>query len=597
MSERYFTIMKFLLVAVNAKFIHSNPAVYSLRAYALQEEDAAKGAVEIAEYTINHPIEEILSGIYFRKPDAIGFSCYVWNITYVLEIAREIKKLLPGTAIWLGGPEVSYDAQRLLRTYPFLAGIIIGEGEETFLALLRRYLQKRNDFTDINGLAVRVSEDSCVLTPPRGNLDLSEIPFLYEDLEPFTNRIIYYESSRGCPFRCSYCLSSIDKSVRFRDMETVKKELAFFLAHNVKQVKFVDRTFNCKKEHTLAIWHYLLEHDNGVTNFHFEIAADILDEQELALLKKFRPGAVQLEIGVQSTNEKTIHEIDRRMDVDRLSRIVARIHEGHNVHIHLDLIAGLPFEDYASFGRSFDDVYAMQPEQLQLGFLKVLKGSKMHEKAGEYGMAYRSCPPYEVLYTNWLSYEEVCRLKHVEEMVELYYNSNQFTTTLPLAVAYFSSPFGFFEALADYYEEKGYFLQSPSRSYRYQVLLSFLDEKTPAQRELFAESLTVDYYLRERSKTRPDFSPDMAPYKERVRSLFRREAQMRACLTTETGYGKLCSHNEGGSADARTLARAMHIEPVRHDFRDGKDLEQTQYLLFDYERRDPLTGAAYVTTL
>lgn len=560
--------MKFLLAAVNSKYIHSNPAVYSLKAYAEKREPELSGHIEIAEYTINHQISEILADLYARRPDAIGFSCYIWNITYILELAEEMKKLLPKVQIWLGGPEVSFDADKLLLTYPFLTGVICGEGEETFFQLASAYRQAEKEGKSFSGVSAGQLEKADVV--------LSEVPFLYEDSVPFENRILYYESSRGCPFRCSYCLSSIDKTVRLRDIEIVKKELAFFIEKKVRQVKFVDRTFNCNKAHALAIWGYLLAHDNGVTNFHFEIAADLLGEEELVILSKFRPGALQLEIGVQSTNEKTIAEIDRRMDVTRLRDVVKRIHDGGNIHIHLDLIAGLPHEDYESFGRSFNDVFAMQPEQLQLGFLKVLKGSKMHRKAEDYGLVYRSKPPYEVLYTDWLSFEDVCKLKRIEEMVEIYYNSNQFTVTLPAAIRRFSSPFAFFEALADYYEAQGYFVQSPARSYRYQVLLSFLKEDV-----FFAECLTVDLYLRENCKTRPSFAADIADHKERTRAFFQKEAAEHTVLgETYAEY------------DARMLARAVHIEPIMYDHTTGQMLDEPEYILFDYKDRNPLTYEA-----
>lgn len=570
--------MKFLLAAVNTKYIHSNPAVYSLRAYAQGKDPELTGHIEIAEYTINHPFADILADLYKRRPDAIGFSCYIWNMTFVLELAEEIKKLLPGVQIWFGGPEVSYDADRLLKNYPFLTGVICGEGEESFFQLVNAYRQAEKEGKSIASVCAGQLENAEVI--------LSEIPFLYEDDAPFENRILYYESSRGCPFRCSYCLSSIDRTVRLRDIEIVKKELAYFIEKKVRQVKFVDRTFNCNRTHALAIWEYLLAHDNGVTNFHFEIAADLLGEEELVLLSKFRPGALQLEIGVQSTNEKTIAEIDRRMDVEKLRGVVKRIHDGGNIHIHLDLIAGLPYEDYTSFGRSFDDVFAMRPEQLQLGFLKVLKGSKMHRKAETYGLVYRSKPPYEVMYTDWLSFDDVCRLKRIEEMVEIYYNSNQFTVTLPAAIRRFSSPFAFFEALASYYEAQGYFVQSPARSYRYQVLLSFFKETlslSSREEAYFAECLTVDLYLRENCKTRPEFAVDLSEHKERERAFFQKEAAEHKIL------GEVYA-----DYDARMLARAVHIEPVSFDLATGEALAEPEYLLFDYKDRNPLTYEAKI---
>ena len=577
--------MKFLLVALNAKYIHSNPAVYSLRSYV---GEALQKHVEIAEYTINHSFGEVLADIYKRKPDVIGFSCYIWNISMILELIPEVSKLLPEVPIWLGGPEVSFDATQLLAKYPMVTGVMIGEGEETFRELLEYYTQGQDgSLQGISGLCLPEG-----YTAPRELTDISTLPFLYQDLENFQNRIIYYESSRGCPFRCSYCLSSIDKKVRLRDLEIVKQELQFFLDHKVKQVKFVDRTFNCNHVHAMEIWQYLSEHDNGVTNFHFEIAADILKDAEIELLGKLRPGLVQLEIGVQSTNPRTLEAIHRSMNVEKLEEIVATIHAGRNVHQHLDLIAGLPFEDYDSFGASFNRVYAMAPQQLQLGFLKVLKGSEMHERAEEFGIHYLDKPPYEVLFTNWLSYEDVLKLKRVEEMVELYYNSNQFRHTIRFLEGVFETPFRMYEALADFYERKGYFVNSPARSYRYQALLEFALEYDEAWAEAYGELLTYDMYLRENLKSRPDFAKDLLEYKEEIRSFYRKEEESRRYLPAYGDY------------DSRQLARMTHLEPFFYPVwnmpnrRERKELPQSVkgnqpvYVLFDYQERNPLNEDA-----
>ena len=465
--------MKFLLAAINAKYIHSNPGVYSLRAFARTKIPGAD--IEIGEYTINHQMDLILQDIYRRKPDFIGFSCYIWNISYIMEIVRDIKKVLPEAEIWLGGPEVSYDAKKVLTREPDVRGIMRGEGELTFTELVRAYRQRektsvpdgytgesfrgqakeetsgcaentrmpenaegenahsdRLDLSQIPGITYRAANCEIEEHGPQRLLSLDEIPFYYDDMAGFENRIVYYESSRGCPFSCSYCLSSIDKTVRFRSLDLVLPELQFFLDHKVPQVKFVDRTFNCKREHTLGIWRYLVEHDNGITNFHFEVSADIFDEEELELIGRMRPGLIQLEIGVQSTNPDTIREIHRHMDLVKLKRAVDRVYDYRNTHQHLDLIAGLPYENYESFMRSFDDVYRMRPDQLQMGFLKVLKGSYMEEQVAAYDLKYRGIPPYEVLSTKWLPYSDVIRLKGVEDMVEVYYNSGQFPTTMKL---------------------------------------------------------------------------------------------------------------------------------------------------------------------
>ena len=577
--------MRVLLIAVNAKYIHSNPAVYSLRAYAQAAlGDQPEVGIEIAEYTINQNTENILADIYRHRPDIAAFSCYIWNWNTIQELLPELPKLLPDTKLWLGGPEVSFHAEKILAQYTQLTGIMVGEGEETFTQLVRFYHAPKGQLQDIPGLVLPQGR-----TQPRELTDMSKLPFLYEDLGKFQNRIIYYESQRGCPFRCAYCLSAIDKSVRLRDIETVKKELQYFLDHKVSQVKFIDRTFNCNAAHALTIWRYLLENDNGVTNFHFEIAADLMTEEELEVLKQMRPGLIQLEIGVQSTNERTLHAINRYMSLEHLRQVVDKIHSFHNIHQHLDLIAGLPYEDYDSFVTSFNDVYAMRPQQLQLGFLKVLKGSPIEEKAEEYGIVYNSRPPYEVLYSRWIPYDDVLRLKGIEEMVELYYNSCQFTHTLPVLEKEFSSPFALYEALSQYYEEKGYYINTPARAYRYQVLLEFAQQKAPARSELYAQLLTFDMYLRENLKSRPAFAlcwQQGEEEKEQVRAFYRQEAQTPQYLTGYEGY------------QPQQLMKMTHIEyftyPVWQQNMKMTHLSQKTAILFDYQKRDPLTyDAAY----
>ena len=590
--------MKFLLVAINAKYIHSNPAIYSLRAYA---EERIREHIELAEYTINQYMQDILADIYNRKPDVIGFSCYIWNWTLVKELLVEMPKILPNTDIWLGGPEVSYDADKIMEEFPQLTGIMIGEGEATFRQVAEYYLERetesraaekpieqsteqsgsrvKEELTEQGRIGKRNPEDIPGLylksgyTPMRPLTDLSSIPFLYSDLTPFENKIIYYETGRGCPYRCSYCLSSIDKAVRLRDIGVVKKELQFFLDNRVKQVKFVDRTFNCNHEHAMAVWQYIKDNDNGVTNFHFEISADILRQDEIELLNSFRPGLAQLEIGVQTVNPQTLKAIRRVMDVDRLERIVADIQKGRNIHIHLDLIAGLPYENYESFGQSFDRVYGMRPEQLQLGFLKVLKGSEMWEKAKEYGICYLDKPPYEVLYTKWLSYDEVLRLKDIEEMVELYYNSGQFTGTLPVLEQVFESPFAMYERLAAFYRENGYVTNCPARAYRYEIMLQFAEKYDRSRLSLYRELLTYDMYLRENLKSRPEFAADISLYKKEIREFYRREEAEHRYLPDYEGY------------DSRQLEKMTHLEPFTYP--------EPHFVLFDYRHRNPLNYEAH----
>ncbi|MCR5283483.1 MAG: B12-binding domain-containing radical SAM protein [Lachnospiraceae bacterium] len=582
--------MKFLLVAVNAKYIHSNPAIYSLAAYAGKEYERS---VEIAEFTINQRTEEILAHLYEKQPDAIGFSCYIWNWNTIRELLENLPDVLPDTDIWLGGPQVSYNAPAILQEFPKLKGIMVGEGEATFRELLERYeKQDVRDLSDVAGLCL-----SSGMTANREATDLSTLPFLYETTEPFTNRILYYESSRGCPYRCSYCLSAIEKTVRLRDIQIVKKELDFFLDQRVKQVKFIDRTFNCVHEHAKGIWQYLKDHDNGVTNFHFEISADIITDEEIKLLQSLRPGQVQLEIGVQSVNEKTLSAINRRMDLERLAYVVSEIRKNRNIHQHLDLIAGLPYEDYQSFAHSFDRVYAMRPDQLQLGFLKVLSGAPISLQTEEFGIAYTKQPPYEVLFTKWLSYGDVIRLKRIEEMVEQYYNSGQFVHTLSVLEKAFTTPFSMFEALADFYEEKGYFTNSPARSYRYEVLLEFADRYDADNHALYIELLTFDLYLRENMKSRPQFCKSLSgePYKAFRKDFYRREEQTRDYLPHLSNY------------DGRQLSGMTHIEPFVYPVWDremlgkmtAEDLLSEQhpadrYVLFDYSVRDPLSREAAI---
>ena len=546
--------MKILLAACNAKYIHSNLAVYNLRAYA---EDYRKNIV-LKEYTINQQKDEILRDIYLEKPDVICFSCYIWNISFVKEIAEDLKKILPDSVFWAGGPEVSFDAEDFLKKNPGFFGVMVGEGEETFRELCRFYVDKKGSLEEIPGIAFGFGE-KIRHNGWREIMDLSNVPFAYEDMEDFRNKIVYYESSRGCPFSCSYCLSSVDKKLRFRNLDLVKKQLQFFIDRKVPQVKFVDRTFNCKHSHAMEIWKYILEHDNGITNFHFEISADLLKEEELSLMEKMRPGLIQLEIGVQSTNPETIKAIRRTMDFKKLSEIVDRIHCFENIHQHLDLIAGLPYENYESFQNSFNQVYALKPEQLQLGFLKVLKGSLMKEMAEEYGIIHKEKEPYEVLSTKWLSYGEILKLKTVESMVEVYYNSGQFQNILNYMESFFEDAFSLYEELGKFYEEKGYHSISHSRMRRYEILLEFLEQRQEISREKAVDAMLLDLYLRENLKSRPSFAPSQKPYEKMVWE-YRRE---------------------------KKIPKTAHIEV----FQNG------DIVLFDYETRNPLTNNAETKTI
>ena len=577
--------MRYLLAAINAKYIHSNLGIYSLRRYAMErlglgqkdEQGAAVGMemvseaaegenrtktvseiqIDLGEYTINHQMDQILQDIYRRKPDVVGFSCYIWNIVYVKELIHDLKKVLPQVRIWMGGSEASYDAVHLMDELPEVELIMQGEGEETFTRLVEACeCGTEVCFSELPGIVLRRSDGTIEVHRPAPLMNLDDIPFSYGDLSGLEHRIIYYESSRGCPFSCSYCLSSIDKKVRFRSLSLVTRELQFFLDRKVPQVKFVDRTFNCKKSHSMAIWQYLLDHDNGITNFHFEISSDLLDDDELALMKQMRPGLIQLEIGVQSTNPDTIKAIHRTMDFEKLKGIVNRIHSFGNIHQHLDLIAGLPYEDYDSFRKSFNDVYALKPQQLQLGFLKVLKGSHMMEMCQEYEIVYKTREPYEVLSTKWLDYDHVLKLKNVENMVEVYYNSGQFQNTLEYLEGFFPDAFSIYEGLGRFYMEKGYGDVSHTRMRRYEILLEFLENVPEISMDKVKDQMVYDLYLRENLKSRPGFAKDQKPFERQIWDFRKREK----------------------------VAKNAHVEV----FADGK------VLLFDYADRDPLTNNAHV---
>lgn len=566
--------MKFLLIAINAKYIHSNLAVASLKAYAQAQIREADTVIEAAEYTINQPEDEILADIYQRKPDAVGFSCYIWNRDAVERLAGDLNQIRPDLPIWLGGPEVSFETARLMEDLPFVSGILMGEGEKVFDALLRFY-EGKEELEGIPGVAYR-SGGRILVRPPAEPMDLNEAPFAGRAFLGEKNRILYYESSRGCPFRCSYCLSSVDKKLRFRELVRVKEELACFLEAEIPQVKFVDRTFNCKKEHAREIWRFIQENDNGVTNFHFEIAADLLEEADLAILQKMRPGQVQLEIGVQTVNPRTLLEIERYADWEKIKANVDAIRAFGNIHQHLDLIAGLPFEDYASFGRSFDAVYERKPDQLQLGFLKVLKGSRMYEKQADYGLRVKGRPPYEVLATRWLSYEDLIRLKGVEEMVEQYYNSGQFTRTMEWLTGYFPSPFSCYEALALYWKEHSLPGQNFSRNARYERLLAFVEETFPEAAREARVLLVYDLYLREPVKSRPAFAGDLSAYRkeisDRTAALWERE---RAEGRTYMPY--------------RQFLHETHMEIFDRNPEASRE-EGVFWYWFDYRKRDPLSG-------
>ncbi len=488
--------MKALLAGVNAKYIHTSLSVRTIASYV--------NGIDWKEYNINESAEFVCADIYRQRTDAVLFSCYIWNIEFILKTARRLKSVAPDTLIIFGGPEVSYADTEYMEKYDFIDAVIRGEGEETVKEFIRTGNLNIRGVTYRNGKIIK-NPDRPVIS------DITKIPFPYtdEDIELNKNKLIYYETSRGCPFNCSYCLSSADRSVRFRDLDTVLNELKFFINHKVKIVKFTDRTFNASKKRTHAILEFLI--DNAAeTTFHFEVAADILDDKTMELLGSAPKGLFQLEIGVQSTNMKTLEAIDRKTDLNKIAERVRQIRSFGNIHTHLDLIAGLPYENYESFKNSFNEVFAMQPHVIQLGFLKLLRGTKIRRE--EQSALFTAEPPYEVLQTDYISYDELLRLKAVEDVVEKYYNSGAFENSVSYLVRQFNSPFEMFEKIACFYEKNGYDKIGISRDFLYRILFDFVND------EKFTDILLYDYLLNNKPRT-PEWASRKPVIKERFEIL------------------------------------------------------------------------------
>jgi radical SAM superfamily enzyme YgiQ (UPF0313 family) len=516
-----------LLTTLNAKYIHSALALYSLRSYCRQ----VCPDIAVREYTVNNEMLAILGDIYRACPDVLGLACYIWNIDATLTLAGLVRKVLPATVIVLGGPEVSYDPARVMEENPAVDYIVQGEGEETLTSLLVA-LESGRQPEGIPGLTYR-SGGAITAGSPQVIGDLASVPFPYEeaDMAGLQGRIIYYESSRGCPYSCQYCLSGATAGVRFLPVPRVLNELAFFIAHGVKQVKFVDRTFNARRDHYLPILEYLAAQET-YTNFHLEIAADLLDADVLAVLKGAPPGRFQLEIGVQSTNDTTLTEIRRRNDWSRIVANVGALRAAGNIHLHLDLIAGLPHEDYRRFGQSFNDVYALKPHMLQLGFLKLLRGSGIRRTAGEHGYVFMDGAPYEVLANNYISYGEIRKLKILEEMFNQLYNSGRFPATLDwLTAATGGDAFALYEAISGYWEKHDLHLVAPGGKSLARNLDGFCQDAFPAQAAICRQFLKFDALSSDRDAGRPEFLPwDGAEWDEAKSAFWRDEPTVRRYL-------------------------------------------------------------------
>ncbi|MGN1032783.1 MAG: B12-binding domain-containing radical SAM protein [Intestinibacter sp.] len=483
--------MKILLTTLNSKFIHTNLAIRYIK-----ESIKDLADVEIREYTINNQLDYILKDIYLAGYDAVFFSTYIWNVYDIVKLCENLKKVNPKLIIGLGGPEVSYDSEDAMAKYEFVDYILRGEGEMVMRDLVK-YFNGEMDINDVDGVTYRCG-DEIIKNKERELLkDLDLIPSPYENLnvKEYENRIVYYETSRGCPFNCQYCLSSAIKGLRYFSIDRVKRDLKKLIDAKVSQIKFIDRTFNANKKFAKEIMKFLMENDNGYTTYHFEVTAHLLDDDMLEFLKDCKEGLFQFEIGVQTTNQESLDAVGRRDDFEKLSHVVKTIESYQNIHQHLDLIAGLPYEGYDSFEKSFNDVFALQIEQLQLGFLKMIKGTGMRARAEEFEYEYKNYAPYEVLCNKFISYDEILKLKDIEDILERYYNSNNFSLSLKYIIEnyYSESAFKFFEEFADYFNDMGYFHLAQGKNQLYSILADFYKEKIGENYDLFMEILKYDY--------------------------------------------------------------------------------------------------------
>lgn len=497
--------MKILLTTLNSKFIHTNLAIRYLKQMVKDIEDIN---VDIREYTINNELDFILKDIYTNNYDVILFSTYIWNVNDIVKLCNNLKKVKPNIKIALGGPEVTYDSEEAMKKYDFIDYILYGEGELIFRDFTK-YLMGDMKIEDVDGIVYR-SNDSIITNKPMKlleNLDLIPSPYEELDKKEYENRIVYYETSRGCPFNCQYCLSSAIEGLRYFSIDRVKKDLKKLIDARVSQIKFIDRTFNANKKFAMEIMKFLMENDNGYTTYHFEVTAHLLTDDMLEFLKDCKEGLFQFEIGVQSTNEKVLDAVGRRDDFKKLSYVVQKIASFRNIHQHLDLIAGLPYEDYSSFENSFNDVFNLGIEHLQLGFLKMIKGTGIRNQADEHEFRYKDYPPYEVLYNKYISYNEILKLKDIEEILERYFNSKNFVLSMRYIIHnyYKESPFKFFEEFATYFNDNGYFNASQGKNQLYKILVDFYTDKINIETELFKEIVKYDYISLGKTSNVPAF--------------------------------------------------------------------------------------------
>lgn len=580
--------MKTLIIAVNSKYIHAALAPWYLKAVC----DAGCGEVKVEEYTINDHMESILGRIFAAKPQVAAFSCYIWNIEYVLRLAADLKKVLPEVRIILGGPEVSYDAEEVLERNPFVDYVLSGEGEVSFPLLLKSLREPSHALKEIDGLAYRdrgriFSNQGCIVV---GDLNSIPSPYTEEMLGALGNRIVYYESSRGCPFSCSYCLSSTTSGVRFFALDRVEEDLDRLVNAGVRQVKFVDRTFNSNRKRAKEIFALILRRYGSGTsqrniNFHFEAAADLFDEEMFKILEQVPPGLMQFEIGVQTTNERTLELINRKTSIEVVFANFKRLKLAGNIHMHLDLIAGLPEEDFLSFAQSFNEVYNLGPQQLQLGFLKMLKGSKIRKEAELYGYRFREYAPYEVLENRSISFEQLMEIKGIEELVERYYNSGRFVRTLKwIHTIMFLAPFDFYTGFLQFNKERGTLERGISSRELYDVLQDYL--KKVLSEPLWPvcnDLLKFDFLSSDNTNNLPSgieriVEPD---FREKCFAFLRNEENVKRYLPNFTG------------TPAKQIFKSVHFEKFRYNVVQhvtNYDVKKEEtVVLFNYRDRDKVT--------
>ncbi len=577
--------MKVLVTTLNSKYIHTALSVRYLKRYYEANKGTLNSIVEMKEFTINNPLDQIIEEIALSSYDLIAFSCYIWNIEQTIKIVNTLKKIQPTLKILLGGPEVTHETDHLLNDVQNVDYVLSGEGEESFLRFIEA-LELNKTFDDVNGLFYRteLGIQQTVFNPLTNDIITEQLPFPYDTFEGLEHKILYYESSRGCPYNCKYCLSSTIKGVRYFPLEKVQSDLMIFLNQRVMQVKFIDRTFNADRKRALKIMKFIHENDNGYTNFHFEITASLLDEDTLVFLEKVRPELFQFEVGVQSTNKETLKEIDRNIPFDKIKETCGRIKTFQNIHLHLDLIAGLPCEGFKSFMKSMDDLYAIGPEKIQLGFLKLLKGAQLRVNAEKYGMVYRDYPPYEILETKWLSYPELAKLKHMEDLLDHYYNSGKFQYSMAYLVHKSNKSFSkVLEEMYDEWQNHNWFEDKHSLMELYKRLFAYGETINDIDKKLFKELLRFDY-LRYNRKKGDDFFAVSLPddFKNNCHTFLQTPEHIEKYLPRFAGIS------------AKTIIKQVHFEPFSYNIVEvinssynTTKLDET-VILFDYKNKNKI---------